>query len=243
MPPTDVTGRGIIDGDRSRVEFLSGTGFEIGTYIISTNGLHTMTFVNPMKKTYVDINAASVATTIGSARITITNKKINLTQLDDHPVVAGLPTDHYRLTLAYDITLAFGTIPLVQHVNEVIDKWVTSALGDIAENFLANGGIHTGNPDLDDLIAIENTKIKGFALKQTMSVTTTNDQQPQQTKLTMRRSITQTRELTLTSVEPKASVPSDMFMVPANFHKPDPLRDDTQKAPMQILTLQPSGGK
>src|SRR5579872_905986 len=37
MPPTDVTGRGIIDGDRSRVEFLSGTGFEIGTYIISTN--------------------------------------------------------------------------------------------------------------------------------------------------------------------------------------------------------------
>ncbi|HLJ73665.1 MAG TPA: hypothetical protein VKU62_03705 [Thermoanaerobaculia bacterium] len=243
MPPTDVTGRGIIDGDRSRVEFLSGTGFEIGTYIISTNGLHTMTFVNPMKKTYVDINAASVATTIGSARITITNKKINLTQLEDHPVVAGLPTDHYRLTLAYDITLAFGTIPLVQHVNEVIDKWVTQALGDIAETFLANGGIHTGNPDLDDLIGIENTKIKGFALKQTMSVTTTNDQQPQQTKLTMRRSITQTRELTLTSVEPKASIPSDLFMVPANFHRPDPLRDDTQKAPMQILTLQPSGGK
>jgi hypothetical protein len=243
MPPTDVVGRGVIDGDRSRVDFLSGTGFDIGSYIISTNGLHTLTFVNPAKKTYVDVNAASVAATIGSARITISNKKVNLTQLDDHPVIAGLPTDHYRLTLSYDITLAFGTIPLVQHVNEVIDKWVTQALGDIAETFLASGGIHTGNADLDDLISVENTKVKGFALKQTMSVTTTNDRQPEQTKLTLRRSITQTRELTLTSVEPKASVPSDLFTVPANFHKPDPLRDDTQKAPLQILTLQPSGGK
>jgi hypothetical protein len=243
MPPIDVTGRGVIDGDRSRVDFLSGTGYEPGSYIISTNGLHTLTFVNPAKKTYVDVNAAGVASAIGSARISISNKKVNLTQLDDHPVIAGLPSDHYRLTLSYDITLAFGTIPLEQHVNEVIDKWVTQALGDIAETFLASGGIRTGNADLDDLIAVENTKIKGFALKQTMSVTTTNDRQPEQTKLTMRRSVTQTRELTLTSVEPKASVPSDLFTVPATFHKPDPLNDDSRRAPLQILTLQPSGGK
>ena len=243
MPPIDVTGRGVIDGDRSRVDFLSGTGYAAGSYIISTNGLHTLTFVNPAKKTYVDVNAASVASAIGSARITISNKKVNLTQLDDHPVIAGLPTDHYRLTLAYDITLAFGTIPLEQHVNEIVDKWVTQALGDIAETFLASGGIRTGNPDLDDLIAVENTKIKGFALKQTMSVTTTNDHQPEQTKLTMRRSVTQTRELTLTSVEPKATVPADLFTVPASFHKPDPLNDDSRRAPLQILTLQPSRGK
>lgn len=243
VAPTDISGRGVIDGDRSRVDFLSGSGFTLGSYIISTNGTRTMTFVNPAKKTYVDVNGSGVAAAIGSARITVANKKINLTQLDDHPVIAGLPTDHYRLTMSYDITLAFGTIPLTQTVNEVIDKWVTQALGDVAETFLASGGIHTGNADLDDLIATENTKIKGFALKQTLTVTTTNDRQPQQTKLTMRRSITQTRELTLTSIEPKASVPPDTFVVPATYHKPDPLRDDTQKAPLQILTLQPAGGK
>jgi len=243
MPSTDVTGRGIIDGNRSRVDFLSGSGYTLGSYILSTNGLHTLTFVDPSKKTYVEVNAAGVASAIGSARITISNKKSNLTQLDDHPVIAGLPTDHYRLTLNYDITLAFGTIPLVQTVNEVIDKWVTNALGDIAETFLSSGGIRTGNPELDDLISIENTKIKGFALRQTMSVTTTNDRQPQETKLTLRRSVTQTRELTVTSIEPKAAVSPDLFVVPTSYHKPDPLRDDTQKAPLQILTLQPSGGK
>jgi hypothetical protein len=240
MPSSDMTGRGIIDGDRSRVDFLSGNGFRIGTYVITTNGSKTLTFVDPAKRTYVDVNAAGVASAIGSARITVANKKISLTQLDDHPVIAGLPTDHYRLTIKYDITVAFGTIPLTQTVNEIIDKWVTQALGEIAETFLASGGIRTGNPDLDDLILTENTKIKGFALRQTISVTTLNDNpQPMGTKLQLNRSLTQTRELTVTSIEPKASVPADLFIVPASFRKPDPLRDDTQKAPLQILTLQP----
>src|SRR6184192_1891402 len=77
MPSTDVTGRGIIDGDRSRVEFLSGNAFPIGTYVITTNGSRTLTFVDPSKKTFVEVNAAGVATAIGSARININNKKVN----------------------------------------------------------------------------------------------------------------------------------------------------------------------
>lgn len=243
IPSTDITGRGLIDGNRSRVEFVSGNAFPNGSYVITTNGSKTLTFVDPAKKMYVEVNAAGVATAIGSARISISNKKVNLTQLDDHPVIAGLPTDHYRLTINYDITVAFGTIPLTQTVNEVIDKWVSQAFGEIAETFLAAGGIRTGNPDLDDLIVTENTKIKGFALRQTISVTTLNDNpQLAGSKLQLNRAVTQTRELTVTSIEPRASVPSELFVVPATYRKPDPLRDDTQKAPLQILSLQPSSG-
>jgi hypothetical protein len=240
---TDITGRGVIDGERSRIEFLSGNAFPNGTYVISTNGSRTLTFVDPTKKTFVEVNAAGVASAIGSARISVTNKKVNLTQLDDHPVIAGLPTDHYRLSIDYDITVAFGTIPLTQTVHEIIDKWVTQAFGEVAEMFLAGGGVRTGNPDLDELIVTENTKIKGFALRQTISVTTVNDTpQVNGSKLQMNRSLTQTRELTVTSIEPKATLPADTFVVPATYHKPDPLRDDTQKAPLQILSLQPSSG-
>jgi hypothetical protein len=243
IPSSDITGRGVIDGDRSRVEFLSGNAFPIGTYIITTNGTKTMTFVDPSKKTFVEVNAGGVATAIGSARISVANKKVNLTQLDDHPNIAGLPTDHYRLTLDYNITVAFGNIPLTQTVHEIIDKWVTQAFGEVAEIFLASGGVHTGNPDLDDLITTENTKIKGFALRQTISVTTVNDNpQLAATQLKLNRSLTQTRELTVTTIQPTAKVPVDLFTVPATFHKPDPLRDDTQKAPLQILSLQPSSG-
>ena len=245
MPSVDMTGRGVIDGDRSRVEFTSGNGYVPGTYIISNNGTKTLIFVDPAKKTFVEINAAGVATTLGAAKITVTNKKVNLTQIDEHPMIAGLPTDHYRLTLDYDITLAFGNIPITQTVHEVIDKWVTQAFGSVVETFLAAGSIRTGNPDLDELITTENTKIKGFALKQTMSVATSARRAEMPgSKLSdvFRPTRTQIRELTITSIEPKASVPADLFIVPATYRRPDPLKDDTQKAPLQILSFQPSGG-
>ncbi|HYS52253.1 MAG TPA: hypothetical protein VER58_00645 [Thermoanaerobaculia bacterium] len=246
MPSTDMTGRGVIDGDRSRVEFISGNGFAPGTYVISNNGSKTLQFVDPTKKTYVEVNAAGVATSIGAARITVSNKKVSMAQMDDHMMIAGLPTEHYRLTLDYDITLAFGNIPLTQTVHEVIDKWVTQAFGSVAETFLASGSIRTGNPDLDDLISTENTKIKGFALKQTMLVsTTTRRSEVPGSKLSdvFRPTRTQIRELTITSIEAKASVPADLFVVPATYHKPDPFRDDTQKAPLQILSFTPSNGR
>ncbi len=245
MPSVDMTGRGVIDGDRSRVEFTSGNGYVPGTYVISNNGSKTLIFVDPARKTYVDINAAGVATTIGAAKISVTNKKVNLTQIDEHPMIAGLPTDHYRLTLDYDITLAFGNIPITQTVHEVIDKWVTQAFGNVAETFLATGSIKTGNPDLDEIITTENTKIKGFALKQTTQVeTSARRAEMPGSKLSdvFRPTRTQIRELTITSIEPKASVPADLFIVPATYRRPDPLKDDTQKAPLQILSFQPSGG-
>lgn len=242
IPTTDMTGRGVIDGDRSRVDFLSGNTFPPGTYVIA-DGARTLTYVDPLKKTYVEVNTAGVATAIGSARITVSNKNVTITQLDDHPLIAGLPTDHYRLTIDYDITVTFGTIPLTQSVHEIIDKWVTQAFGQVVDTFLAGGSIRTGNPDLDDLISTENTKIKGFALRQTISVTTVNkNAQVIGSQLKLSRSTTQTRELTITSIEPKATVSPDLFIVPANFHKPDPLKDDTQRAPLQILSMQPANG-
>lgn len=245
IPSTDMTGRGVIDGDRSRVEFIAGNGFAPGTYVISTNGSKTLMFVDPSRKTYVEVNAGGVATSIGAAHITITNKKINLAKIEEHTMIAGLPTEHFRLTLDYDITLQFGTIPLTQTVHEVIDKWVTQAFDNVAETFLATGSIRTGNPDLDDLIVTENTKIKGFALKQTMSVSTStrrSDVPGSKLSDVFRPTRTQIRELTITSIEPKASVPESLFIVPASFKKPDPLRDDTQKAPLTILSFTPAGG-
>src|SRR5438445_1192090 len=246
MPSMDMTGRGVIDGDRSRVEFIAGNGFAPGTYVISNNGSKTLLYVDPSKKTYVEVNAAGVATAIGGAKITISNKKVNVAQVDDHLLIAGFPTEHYRLTLDYDITLAFGNMPLTQTVHEVIDKWVTQAFGNVAEAFLATGTIRTGIPHLDDLIATEDTKLRGFALKQTTSVaTTTRRADVPGSKLSdvFRPTRTQIRELTITSIEAKAAVPPDLFVVPATFHRPDPLRDDSQKAPLQILSFTPSNGR
>ncbi len=245
MPATEMTGRGVLDGDRSRIEFLSGNAFPVGSYMITTNGSRIVTFVDPTKKTYVDVNASAVASTLGMRQITISNKKVKLTHLDDHLVFAGFPTDHYQLTLDYDITVAFGSIPLTQTVHETIDKWVTQAFGDVGEEFLSAGAMHTGNPELDDLVSLENTKIKGFPLKEITNISTTMHRENiPGSKLSevFRPTRTQTKELTITSIQPKASVPDSLFLVPASYHKPDPMVDDSDKAPMQVLSFQPSGG-
>src|SRR5205814_3337465 len=157
MPSNDMTGRAVIDGDRYRVEFLSGSAFPAGSYVISTNAARQQVWVDPSKKSYVEVNAAGVASSLGSRHITIANKKIDVTPMPDHPIVAGLPTDHYRMVMSYEITLPFGQLLLKQNVTTVIDKWTTMAYAGVAEGFL--GGIRTGNADLDELFDNENTKI------------------------------------------------------------------------------------
>jgi hypothetical protein len=242
IPSTDCAGRAIIDGDRSRVEFVTGNAYPPGTYMIATNGSRTMTFIDPSKKTFVEINAASVTGSIGSRKITIANKKIDVTKMADQVNIAGFPTEHYRMVMSYDITVAFGSMPLTQSVRTTIDKWTTNAFGEVGDTFLASGALHTGNPDLDDLMSAENTNIKGFALKQIVNVTTVNSHAAQNpnSQLHMNRTVTQTRELLVTSIQPTATVGVATFAIPVTYHKAGPIHDDTQKAPVQVLSMEPA---
>ena len=48
------------------------------------------------------------------------------------------------------------------------------------------------------------------------------------------------RGLTITAIESKANVAAALFQVPAGFHKADPLRDDTQKTPVHVLSMEPA---
>jgi len=241
IPATDCVGRAIIDGDRSRIEFLSGNAYPPGTYVIATNGSRMMTFIDPSKKSFVEVNAASVATSIGSRKISVTNKKVDVTKMPDEMKIAGFPTEHYRMTMSYDITVNFGNLPLTQTVKTTIDKWTTSAFGDVGDTFLASGALHTGNPDLDDLVSAENTSIKGFALRQIVNVTTINNKAPVkgESQLRVNRTTTQTRELLVTSIQPAATFNVAMFSIPVTYHKAGPIHDDTQKAPVQVLSMEP----
>lgn len=240
-PGADFAGRGIIDGDHFRVDFLSGTAFPPGSYLICDNAARSQFWVDPSKKSYVEVNAGSVATVIGASRITIANKKVNVEELPDHPVLAGLPTNHYRMVITYDITLLFGQIPLKQSVATTIDKWTTMAFEGVVESVLVGGMVKTGNPAIDEIVEAENTKIKGFPLRETVNVTTINDTPRRAgSQLQMKQTRTQTKEIVVTSIEAKASIPAAQFLIPAGYHKADPLRDDSQKAPLHVLSMEPS---
>jgi len=236
----DCGGKAIIDGEKSRVEFVNCNSYPVGSFVITTNGSRVLTFVDPAKKAFADVNAAAVASALGTAKIAISNKKVSTTEMPDHPTIAGIPTDHFRLTLDYDITVTFGSTPLTQTVHTLIDRWTTMSFGDVAETFLSSGAVRTGNPDLDALIAIEN--VKGFPLRQIIRTTTVNNRAGTvKSSLVVNREVTITRELAVTTVQPVAKVADATFMVPPDFHRADPVRDDTQKTPVTTLSMQPSG--
>jgi len=243
VPSVEFTGRAIIDGAKSRVEILSGNAYDPGTYVISTNGSKTMTWVSPAKKSYVEINAAGVATAVGSVNIKVTNFKHDTAQLDDKPIVAGYPTVHYRLTLDYEITVNAGPVPLKQAVHTVTDRWVAPDLADVAEAFAASGSLHTGNADLDQLIDSDTKQINGFPLRQRVVITVTNETQGMPgSPLAIDRTRTQSREMAITAIHPITASPTS-FIVPPSFHRAESGQRDQQQTPMKVLTFEPPSGK
>lgn len=239
---TDCSGRAVIDGEKSRVEFTYCNAYPSGSFVLTTNGSRVLTFVDPAKKSFADVNAGAVASALGSTKIVINNRKVNTVEMPDHPVIAGMPTDHIRLSMEYDITVTFGNLPLTQSVQTIIDRWTTMAFGDVAEIFLSGGALRTGNADIDDLFAFENARGKGFPLKETMRTTTINNRAGAvKSKLAVSRMVTVTRELEVSSVQQVSHVAANTFLVPAGYHRADAIKDDTQKAPIQTLSMEPSG--
>ena len=220
VPATHLTGRAVIDGERSRVDFTGGNIYAPGAYVISTNGSRTMDFVDPVTKSYSEINAAAIAA-YGGSSATVTNLHTHVDVMPDQDIVAGIPTKHYHLTITYDVALMFGSLPLKQSVREEIDKWTTDRFGDVASNFFAGGTIRSGNTELDKVIEAETTLIPGFPLRQKAVITTTNPRglaPGSPLKLSSVR--TQQRDLQITSIK-SASADASLFRIPISFERVD----------------------
>lgn len=236
---TDFTARALVDGQRSRVEFLSGNAYPPGTYVISTDNTRNLLFVDPTQKSYTELNTMMVASAIGTSSITIANFVPTVTKLDDRILIAGLPADHYRLTMTYDITVHFKAMPVKQSVYAVIDKWTTVQFGDAGEALAALNGLQTGNQQIDEMITAETTKIRGFPLKQTVQITTTNlARRKNQSQLKIPATRTRSREFTVTKVG-EVSAQESTFIVPAGFRKLN-FAEQAPKSQIQVLSLEPS---
>ncbi|HEY8712080.1 MAG TPA: hypothetical protein VIM68_04365 [Thermoanaerobaculia bacterium] len=234
----DFNARAFIDGQRSRIDFISGNTYPPGTYMISTDGARRLLFVDPSQKQYTEVSTLGIASAIGSSKIVVTNLQSSVTRLDDGRVIAGIPTDHYRLTMTYDITVMFRDMPLKQSVRTIIDKWTTVRFGDIAD--VAFGSpVQTGNDKIDELISAETTKIKGFPLRQMVSITTINNTgQTLGSKLVVPTTRTKTRETTVTAISEMAA-DDKMFRVPKGYQRTD-FTDQVSKSQTQILSTSSS---
>jgi hypothetical protein len=237
VPVSEFTGRAVIDGERSRVDFLSGNYVTPGSYVIA--GARQQTWVDPIRKVYQDVDTAGVAAAMGAGHIAISNKSVKSTKMDDRPTIAGIPTDHYRTVISYDITVYLGSLPVTQSVTETVDRYMTTAFGDL-QGLMAGSNIKTGNPSMDELISSESASVKGFALREVVALTTINHNSPVAgSPVQVNRSRTQTREFEVTSIEARAAIPAALFYVPASYQKANTLKDDAASA--KTVTLEPSG--
>lgn len=236
-PVTDLTARATIDGERLRIDFIGGNLYPPGTYVVSTDGSRKLTFVDPLKEWYTEVNTASVATSLGSSSIRIANLKSTMETRDDRPVIAGYPTEHTRLTITYEISVTVKSIPLKQHVRTEVDTWATTQFPAVsAMSFLS--GMRTGNPEIDRLLDVETTRVQGFPLRQTVTTRAVADVRPSRSEIKTPTTRTIVREMWVTSIR---ETPPDatLFTVPATYRRAD--MQDAPKAARETLTFDVPG--
>jgi len=234
-PVTDLTARALIDGDKSRVDFLGGTLYPPGTYVISTDASRRLLFVDPTKQWFTEVDTATVATALGASNIRISNFKSSFETREDRPVIAGHPTEHTRLSMRYDITVVVKSIPLTQHVQTDVDTWATTDYAaHPTSSFLSS--LRTGNPDIDRLLDAETLKVKGFPLRQTVTTRTVADLPPSRSELKVPTAKTIVREMWVSSIREMQADPS-LFLIPASYRRADV--EDVPKSATQTLTFDP----
>ena len=234
-PVTDLTARAVVDGDRARVDFLAGNLYPPGTYVVTTDGSRRLTFVDPLKEWYTEVNTSSVATALGASNIRITNLKSSLEKRDDRPVIAGYPTEHSRLTITYDISVTMKSIPLKQHVRTEIDTWATPEFPPASPmSFLS--ALRTGNPEIDKLLDTETTRVSGFPLRQTVTTRAVADLPSGRSQIQVPTARTIVREMWVTSIR-ETPPDASLFTIPAAYRRADV--EEAPKAARETLTFEP----
>lgn len=234
-PTSDLSARAIVDGPRSRVDFVSGNAYPPGTYVISSDGSRLL-FVDPANKWYTELNTGGAVGALGASNITVDNVQHKIQKLADSQMIAGVETEHYQIILDYDVTTVMRTIPIKAKVHTVIDNWVTHRYGDLSQHMLANS-VRTGNAKIDGLLEFETSnKIKGFPMKQVVTTRTSFPPGAANSQLKVNSTKTVRRELRITAVREAEASPA-LFIVPAGFVRAT--TPDMPRTASQVLTFAP----
>lgn len=239
LPTTDLSARAVVDGLKTRVDFRGGTLYPPNTYVVTSNGRQVY-FVDPANKSFTEVNMASATTALSASSIKIENFKSNLERMPDRQVIAGLETDHYRVTISYDISVRMGNMPLKRRVNTIIDSWNTLRFGEVAQDFISGGSSSTGNEQLDKFF--EASRTPGFPLRQTITTKTQHDLPVSaRSELKVSPVRTATREMWVTSIR-ETRGEGISFTVPAAYGRAD--MPDAPRAATKVLTFDdPPGSK
>jgi Domain of unknown function (DUF4412) len=219
---TTMRVEGWVAGERAKIEFVASDNAVMppGTYLVTQDGGKTLYLVNPEEKTYAEWNLDQMLQTMASVmqamgpllKFEISNVHVEKLGDEPGPELLGVATRHYRYHTTYDMKVKVMGMGRSSVVDRMQELWTTQALGDPGLGvWLRKEPPTTGDPDLDNLIATEMTKIQGFPLK-TVEVSTTTDGKKG------RKSETRV-ETEVTTLDRNAGAPASGFEVPAGYRK------------------------
>jgi hypothetical protein len=214
--------KGYADGEKSRVEFISGGNpmTPAGSYMISKDGGKTMLLVNPKEKKYAKWDLAAMMGSAGGMMemmgMKFSTPKVEKLLDEKGEELAGLPTKHTRFRTSYTMEMNFMGIKQSTETLTEEDIWSTDRLKDVGLGMWLNQQkAQTGNEQLDKMMKAEMDKVSGFPLKRMMtSTSTSSDGKITVTKMTAE----------VTAVK-KADIAASQFELPAGY-------EETQMSPM-----------
>jgi len=214
-----ATTRGLVDGDKAKIEFVSGRsgpGMQAGNYMLSQDGGKTLYMVNPKEESYMKLDLDKIASQVGMfmdaakgfVSMTFSDPKVETLLDEKGPSMHGYATRHVKMRTAYTMSSSFFGRKDTTSVSRDDEMWVTKELKDAGMQIWAKQrSIRTGNADIDKVIAAETGKVSGIPLK-TISVTTTRKGNGADDVVTATNAVTSLKT---------ARVPAATFELPANY--------------------------
>jgi hypothetical protein len=216
----DTQVEGWAAGDKARIEFRESANpmMKKGMFIITKDGGKTMYMVNPEDKTYAEWDLQAMLGMAGTVmngmgpllKMEFTTPKVEKLLDEDGGTLLGMPTRHVRYRTSYTLTVKVLGMGNSSDVVSDQDIWATQKLADVALGaWLRADPPHTGNEQLDKLIATGREKIQGIPLKMITVSTNTDKKKGKQTVTKMTMEVTQ--------LDTAAAVPPSSFEIPAGY--------------------------
>jgi len=199
---SNATVRGWAQGDRGRIDFLGEEGDIVGegSLLLTEDGGASARLYDSVRRTCLpwEGNAGSLAAGEVSG---LTVEKVTD---EPGPLVAGLPTRHYRFDLAWQVAGKASEQAPTWRWKVVEEFWATPGLTDAALTLCLNTQTRsTGDPEADGRVAAAFDAVEGTPLRRVTVIAVETGERTMQSTVT----------LEVTELEHKAP-PAGTFEVP-----------------------------